>query len=103
MSKKVKVKKPAKRAKVAAPKVLNGVTAEQNGVRAPIKGVCRDVWDALDKLRADSVEPTSRHVSEMVAKRKWNQNNASIELSRWRKYHGLKRPVTLPSGEGQAI
>ena len=111
-SAKASAAKPAKKTKgkaavvaTPAPVVLSGRTAavEQNGVRAPIKGVCRDVWDALDKLRANDIEPTSQHVKDLGAAKDWNPANASIELGRWRKFHGLKRPAPLPRMSAEEV
>lgn len=67
---------------------------EQNGVRAPIKGVCADVWTACDDwLASTEAAPKAADLREPAEKRNWNQNNVSIEVSRWRKYHGFARPA----------
>ncbi len=61
---------------------------EQNGVRKPREGgVCRQVWDWLDK----NPNATSKDLRAWAEGGALNANNASIELSRWRKYRGLSR------------
>lgn len=69
------------------------VAEERNGVRAPIQGVCRDLWGALNDMVAKGLTPDAAAVRDLSEKRKWNQNNSSIELSRWRKFHGYARPT----------
>ena len=66
----------------------------QNGVKRPsIGGLCRAVWDALDKVYAagQGELPTSAHAKQLAIANGWNQNNASIELCQWRKFNGLQR------------
>ena len=60
----------------------------QNGVRRPIKGLCADVWQALDDLLANEL-PTIKHVRDLAQANNWNLNNATIEFYGWRKFHGL--------------
>ena len=69
---------------------------EKNGVRAPLSGVCRDLWDALSAMLAKGTAPDSKAVRELTEKKGWNQNNSSIEFSRWRRYHGFARPAKAP-------
>ena len=60
----------------------------QNGVRRPIKGLCADVWQALDDLLANEM-PTIKHVRDLAQANNWNLNNATIEFYGWRKFQGL--------------
>ena len=66
---------------------------EQYGVRAPIKGVCADVWTACDDwLTTNGTAPKVADLRNLAEKRKWNRNNLSIEVSRWRRFHGHTKP-----------
>jgi hypothetical protein len=67
-------------------------TAEaQNGVRRPLRGVCADTWRACDELLAKGTTPDAATMRQIADKYGWNRNNVSIELSRWRKFHGIAR------------
>jgi hypothetical protein len=99
---KVKAEPPkkTKRAKVAAAEtvVLSGETTaqreERNGVKRPRQGgLCAAVWTDLDKLLASGSEPTTAQVKDLATARGWNTNNATAELSAWRKFNGLSRSV----------
>lgn len=74
----------------AAPAASKAPKAEiRNGVRKPIKGVCADVWKALDEMQSlfPNGQPTIKDVRELVESNKWNLNNATIEFYAWRKFH----------------
>lgn len=74
----------------AASKAPKAAKAEiRNGVRKPIKGVCADVWKALDEMQSlfPNGQPTIKDVRELVEANKWNLNNATIEFYAWRKFH----------------
>jgi hypothetical protein len=62
---------------------------ERNGVKMPGPGACREVWEYLSK-HGDMMPAAIKAVAEQHG---WNQNNASIELYQWRKFHGVKRPA----------
>lgn len=70
----------------AAPRV------ERNGVLRPrAGGACAAVWEALDKLHASGTVPATKDVRDLATAKNWNENNAVIELSRWRKFNGIAR------------
>jgi hypothetical protein len=83
----------AKKSKPKAKKVAVKSTVAREEAHGIVKprdgGVCRAVWDALDSIRADGTAPTSKEVRALAEKKEWNLNNASIELSRWRRFHGI--------------
>jgi len=88
-------KKGKAKGKKAAAVIARIPAQEQNGVKRPREGgVCRAVWDALDAVVSKGAQPTARDVRELVEKKGWNQNNASIELSRWRKFNGITARAT---------
>ncbi len=61
----------------------------RNGVKRPREGTkCRQVWDAMDKLFAEGETPTSKLMRQLALVVNWNPNNATAELSGWRKFHG---------------
>lgn len=67
---------------------------EKNGVRRPKDGgLCAAVWSDLDKLLASGTEPTTAQVRDLAVARSWNINNATAELSAWRKFNGIARSV----------
>lgn len=81
-----------------APVKLSGVTKaqreERNGVKRPREGgLCRAVWDSLDQLCAGGVDPSTKDVRDLATAKGWNQNNATAELSGWRKFNGISRSV----------
>lgn len=85
-------------AEETAPLVLTAITKtareERNGVKRPREGgLCRAVWDDLDKLLASGTEPTTAQVRDLSVARGWNLNNATAELSAWRKFNGISRSV----------
>ena len=71
-----------------APKASKVRSEIRNGVRRPIKGLCAEVWQALDDLLANEL-PTIKHVRDLAQAKNWNLNNATIEFYVWRKFHGL--------------
>jgi hypothetical protein len=89
-----KVKKEAKASAVTTRPPLE----EKNGIKRPREGgVCAAVWSALDGFAAKGEPPSSKDVRELVEKHKWNQNNASIEFSRWRKFNGIAPSANKPA------
>lgn len=76
-----------------APAASKARSETRNGVRKPIKGLCADVWAALDALNANEL-PTIKHVRELAQANNWNLNNATIEFYGWRKFHGLNAKGT---------
>lgn len=62
----------------------------QNGVRKPREGgKCARVWQDCDNIVANGGVPTNEMVKALAAARGDNENNAQIELSGWRKFHGI--------------
>jgi hypothetical protein len=61
---------------------------ERNGVKRPGPGLCRDVWDYLDKT--GNAMPAD--LKDVAAQKGWNFGNVTIELYQWRKWNGLGRP-----------
>lgn len=62
----------------------------QNGVRKPREGgKCARVWQDCDNIVAQGGVPTNEMVKALAAARGDNENNAQIELSGWRKFHGI--------------
>lgn len=79
-----------------APVELSGRTAPEretrNGIKRPAPGGrCAAVWQALDKMHAGGMEPTTKQVRELAVAKHWSENNAVCELSRWRRYMGVGR------------
>lgn len=65
---------------------------ERNGVKMPGPGACREVWEYLSKH--GDMMPAA--IKAVAASHGWNENNASIELYQWRRFHGVKRaPKTV--------
>jgi hypothetical protein len=79
---------------VARPKVpaKRAAPATRNGVKKPIKGVCADVWFALDRLRGSGEKDLTTAIRAIGERRGWNKNNVSIELSAYRRFHGVRTP-----------
>jgi predicted component of type VI protein secretion system len=64
---------------------------ERNGVKRPSAGgLCRQIWDALDAIKAGGETPTAKQVTELALAKGWNKNNASIEFYQWRKFNGIE-------------
>lgn len=80
---------PAQVPATSAPTTSKARSVTQNGVRRPIKGLCADVWAALDALHTGEVAPTIKQVRELATEKGWNLNNATIEFYGWRKFNGL--------------
>lgn len=79
-----KAKRAVATKRTAAPKIQREV---RNGIKMPGPGACREVWEYLSK-HGDMMPAAIKAVAEQHG---WNQNNASIELYQWRKFHGVKR------------
>jgi biotin carboxyl carrier protein len=73
---------------------------EQNGVKRPSAGtICRDIWDALDKVRAESKDtPSFADVHKLREARNWQKNTAVTQYQRWKQFHGL-----MPRGTDESI
>lgn len=80
----LKAKPVAAKKGAAATKVQREV---RNGVKMPGPGACREVWEYLSKH--GDMMPAA--IKAVAASHGWNENNASIELYQWRKFHGVKR------------
>jgi hypothetical protein len=67
------------------------VRTMQNGVKHPLPGgKCYAVWAFCDSVLASSgAPPSTAQVAQHSAQQGWNRNNTTIELSYWRKYHGI--------------
>jgi hypothetical protein len=87
--------------KASAPKVQR---ERRNGVSCPGEGTaCRAVWDALDAMLAAGVTPAAKDARDLAAAKGWNENNALIELSAWRKFNGLAKPQNMkPEAQAKA-
>lgn len=76
----------------AEPVAVKTPRPEQNGVKAPLKGKCRDVWDWCDDWKQTTGSaPTAADARDHATKVGWNLSNTSIELSAWKRFHGLTR------------
>lgn len=83
----------------AAPEAtVRKVRTMQNGVKHPLPGgKCYAVWAFCDSvLAASGAPPSTAQVTQHSAEQGWNRNNTTIELSYWRKYHGI--PARTPKG-----
>lgn len=87
---------PIKRSKAKdtpAKDVVKAPRPEANGIKMPGENTkCRAVWDWADKFKKDT-----GNVPDAAAAREWaekvgaNVNNALIELSQWKRFHGLTK------------
>ncbi len=78
---------PEKHKKIAVPKEPR---EERNGIKRPrAGGVCAEVWFALDAMLAAGESPTTQALKDLAVAKGWNQNNASTELSGWRRFNGV--------------
>jgi hypothetical protein len=71
--------------------------ATQNGITQPGEGtLCRKVWDALDKLRAEGKDATFEAVRELAGS---EMADATIrtQRQRHREFNGIKREAKKPS------
>jgi hypothetical protein len=77
---------PPRAAKAApAPKAPREM---RNGVRRPKEGgKCWQVWNYLDA----NPTTTTKEIREAATSKGWNVNNASIELSQWRRFTGTAK------------
>ena len=87
--------KPAKAEKAPKtpkePKAPKVEREKQNGQTKPGEGtLTRKLWDAIDKISADSKQPATRkEVMEAAAAGGFNTAMAASLYSHWRKFHGL--------------
>lgn len=60
---------------------------ESNGVRRPsVGGICRLVWDRLDRAKEC---PTMEQLRKLVERHGWALNTAVTQYQRWKKFHGV--------------
>jgi hypothetical protein len=93
------VAEPVKKA--PAPKVEREI---RNNVKRPGDGTaCGAVWQALDAMLAAGTTPSSKDARDLATAKGWNENNALIELSAWRKFNGLSKPHNMkPKAQAKA-
>jgi hypothetical protein len=95
---------PPNVAPARAPRALRTV---RNGVKHPLPGgKCHAVWALCDKVLAFSgAPPTTAAVTAHAVANGWNANNTTIELSYWRKYHGIpaRAPKVAPATVEPAV
>ena len=100
--------KKAKPAKVAAAEAVVTTAAKperevRNGVQRPREGgLCAAVWTALDQMHAAGTVPATQNVRDLATAKGWNENNATAELSAWRKFMGLSKPHNMKRKRAQA-
>lgn len=78
------------REKLAAPiqAKQKRVRVEQNGIVRPgSKGVCGQVWSALDSCVQNGQPVTLASILVTAQEKEWNANNVKIEFYRWRKFN----------------
>ena len=64
---------------------------QANGVKKPGEGTkCRAVWDWCDSFGS---VPTTADAKAHAEKVGWNINNTTIEVSQWKRFHGIARPT----------
>lgn len=86
--------KPVKRSKpkdaAPAPKPERET---RNGVKRPLdpNSKCGAVWAALDELVAKGETDLTTAIHAIGEKRGWNKSNTSIELSAYRRFHGISK------------
>lgn len=76
--------------------------ATQNGIAQPGEGtLCRKVWAALDKLRAEGKDATFEAVRELAGS---DMADATIrtQRQRWREFNGVKREAKAPARKSKA-
>lgn len=102
----VKEEKPVKEAKPAKVVVEK---LSQNGVTRPSEGTkTREIWDISDQISQELGEPAGR--KEVIAeclKRDINESTGATQYARWRKFHGIKAPVStakpvIPTEDAEA-
>lgn len=61
----------------------------RNGVNRPKEGgKCAVIWQYLDA----NPTTTAKEIREVAIAKDWNANNASTELSQWRRFMGIAKP-----------
>lgn len=72
----------------------------QNGLKRPSPGtLCGNVWDALDKLRAEKGMPLASDLPDLAEANGWNKNNVMCEFYQWRKFNGISGRQTRPEAK----
>lgn len=55
-------------------------------------GRCAKIWDALDRMSADSGSvPSLQQIRKVARQKRWNKSTATIQYYRWRNAHGITR------------
>lgn len=86
------------------PVVLSAERETRNGVRRPKDGgLCAQVWSALDSMRAAGIDPSTKDVRDLATAKGWNQNNATAELSAWRRFNGIARSVLKAPAKRKSV
>ena len=62
----------------------------RNGVKAPIRGICRITWDLFDTATAPVL---AQHLPRVAEETGLNLTNLRIELSRYNRFNGKSRKV----------
>lgn len=57
---------------------------ERNGIKAPMKGLCRMAWDLFDLANGPIV---CSHMVRLAEETGMNPENLRIELRRWKRFH----------------
>ena len=52
-------------------------------------GVCKQVWNELEKLYQPERVPSLSEVRKLAVERHWNANNAQAEYYAWRRQKGI--------------
>lgn len=66
-------------------------TAEQNGVRSPIRnGVINMAWDLFDAAHQRGTELCAAEMPVLAAFTGLNVENLQIELRRWKRFNGIQ-------------
>jgi hypothetical protein len=58
----------------------------QNGIKAPVRGVCRMAWDLFAAAKGTV---THAHTAQIAEQTGFNLENLRIELRRFKRYHGM--------------
>lgn len=81
---------PAKSAAAPTVKKDKEATVVSYGVRAPKRGMAREIWDILDVQHAAGQDTSLATLMQLLPDT-YKKSNVSIERSCWRKYNGLVR------------
>jgi hypothetical protein len=92
-------KAKAEKAAAKPPKAEKVQMPEQNGVRRPKPdGLCGRAWAEMDRMSQALGQPVPiAPLVESTNKLGLNESNVRAEYARWRKFHGVKGRVVLPT------